>query len=181
MTLEEEYDRVRAISGDAFAPHCELIRDMASKVDHVVEFGTGLLVSTTAILAGQPRTFTTYDVNPHDGVPGLYEMRGRTDFKQVVQNDLEIEPVSCDMLFIDTNHTGEQLFAELTRHADGVRKWIVMHDTEGFATWDGYFGKPGLWPGLWKFSRVHECWRFAHVTRESWGLTVLERWAPRLK
>ena len=174
MTLEELYEQARD-GTSAVAGHCWFLRNLASQVDEVVEFGTGDLVSATAILAGQPKRFTTYDVKAADRVPALAELSGATEFRAIVQSSLEVEPVACDLLFIDTCHTGRQLYAELTRHGDGVRQWIAMHDTEAFAMWDEWFREPGLWPAIWRWQRDHGEWRTAYVTRDSCGLTLLER------
>jgi hypothetical protein len=79
------------------------------------------------------------------------------------------------LLLIDTIHTGRQLYAELKRHGDAVRRWIALHDTEAFAVWDELLEEPGLWPALWRWLRDRPEWRAAYVSRESYGLTILER------
>jgi hypothetical protein len=43
---------------------------------------------------------------------------------------VDIEPT--DLLFIDSKHTNKHLRAELSRHKDKVRKYIIFHDTTLF-------------------------------------------------
>lgn len=175
MTLDELFARVCSESSN-MQGHCRTLRDLAAQCDEVIEFGTGDLVSTTALLAGQPRRFTTYDVESKPDAERLAEVCGRTEFYFSQLGSLDVPPVACDMLFIDTIHTGRHLYAELLRHAAGVRRWIVLHDTEAFALWDDCLQEPGLWPAIWRWLRDNHDWRIASVSRECFGLTILERW-----
>lgn len=53
-------------SGSDICEHLELLRELASKCDHVTEFGTRHADgSTVAFLAAQPETFITWDVDPY--------------------------------------------------------------------------------------------------------------------
>jgi hypothetical protein len=134
--------------------HLPLLRELASKCKHVTEFGMRWANgSTIAFLAAQPETFISWDLDPQSVVSqqvfNLVQSRGKTAFQPRCGDTLKISPIeSTDLLFIDTLHTGRQLFAELCRHAEPrrsplpVRKYLVFHDTETFR-YIGEDGQPG--------------------------------------
>lgn len=83
-----------------------------------------------------------------------------------------------DLLFIDTLHVYAQLAAELNRHQDKVRQYIVLHDTSLFADRDeGHDGGVGLWPAV---EALLAEGRFVLKARfhNNNGLTILERRVP---
>lgn len=161
--------------------HLELIREYASRVEHVTEFGMrGANGSTVALLAAQPATFVSWDINPHavvsQTVLDLLSERGRTDFQPRVGNTLNINIEETDLLFIDTLHTYKQLKAELDRHATKVRKYIIFHDTKTF----GAKGEDGNEPGLraairWlQVAKMFPLWQLVEDRDNNNGLVVLE-------
>ena len=171
--------------------HLDLLRSLASECEHVTEFGVrGANGSTVALMAGQPETLVSYDINPGSfiGNPwalNLMTVAGRTRWQPRVGNTLTmpvIEPT--DLLFIDTYHTGNQLQSELVRHADPVantvRRYLAFHDTVTF----GYVGEDGKPPGLrdairW-FQKCHAfpVWELMEDRKNNNGLVVLKnlRW-----
>jgi hypothetical protein len=165
--------------------HLLLLRDLASKCDHVTEFGVRGGTSTVAFLAGQPKTLVSWDIEWRwiisQRMADLSFVAGDTNFQPRVGNTLEIITEPTDLLFIDTLHTARQLKAELTRHCDPafdrVRKYLVFHDTATF----GYVGEDGTEPGLraairW-FQREHAfpLWLLIEDRKNNNGLVVLER------
>jgi RNAse (barnase) inhibitor barstar len=120
--------------------HLPTLRDLASECEHVTEMGVRYCVSTFAFLEGKPKEIVCIDiVHPSTYVP----QEGGKNFDKVLSLaqeygikfsfierstlDIEIEPT--DLLFIDTDHTYEQLKKELELHSDKVRKYIALHDT----------------------------------------------------
>jgi cephalosporin hydroxylase len=167
--------------------HLPRLRELASKCEHVTEFGMREAGgSTLAILAAQPKTFISWDINPwsivSQRVSDLLYVAGRTKFEPRVGDTLKIAPIEpTDMLFIDSLHTAKQLKAELERHADpirlAIRKYIVFHDTVTF----GFQGEDGSVPGLraairW-FQMEHSfpLWQLVEDRENCNGLVVLER------
>lgn len=164
--------------------HLDVLREYASRCEHVTEMGTrGANGSTIALLAAQPETFIAWDVNPlsivSQPVLDLACNAGRTRFQPRVGNTLEIVIEPTDLLFIDTWHVWHQLRAELERHADPVantvRKYLIFHDTATF----GDVGEDGSTPGLrevirW-FQRCHAfpIWSVAEDRKNNNGLVVL--------
>jgi predicted O-methyltransferase YrrM len=176
MNLEDLYHRAWQTPYNV-NEHCPTLRLLASEADSVVEFGTNAAVSTTAILAGQPKRFMTVDLNPSPEAEKLRAVAGRTAFEILQADSLVIEIDSCDLLFIDSKHTAEQLAGELDRHAVKVRRWIVLHDTVTFGL-TGEDGGRGLQAALATYLADHREWRIAAEWRNNNGLTVLKRFPP---
>lgn len=130
-----------------FSEHVATLHHLAWQCDHVTEMGVRTGVSTAAILGAHPRRHVAYDVDRHPQVAMLAEVAGPTElvFRQEDVLTVDIEPT--DLLFIDTRHTYAQLAAELARHANKARRYIVLHDTTTFGR-RGEDGGPGLMPAV---------------------------------
>lgn len=168
--------------------HLPRLRELASECDHVTEFGMRGGVSTVALLAAQPKTLVSWDLNPltvvSQRVADLVAVRGATDFQPRVGNTLEVFAEPTDLLFIDTLHTATQLKAELERHVDPtqdrVRKYLAFHDTETFGSRGEDGTEPGLRAAIRWFQRNHAfpLWKLIDDRRNCNGLVVLERVRP---
>jgi len=109
----------------------DAIVDFVSRCETAAEFGVREGGSTAGILKGHPKKLVSYDINPFPLV-AEYAAAAAAEgiefvFKQ--QDDcLElIEPV--DFLFIDAEHTYDQIHKELQMHSGQVKKYIGFHDT----------------------------------------------------
>jgi glycosyltransferase involved in cell wall biosynthesis len=201
--IKENYARACTRQSD-INEHVPTLAHYAEQCNTVCEFGVRSGVSTwgfaDGLLAkarqGQSVRLDGYDL---DAAPEAYKQLMAADklgiqvaFHQ--ENDLEIAPVTCDLLFIDTFHVYGQLKRELALHASGVNKFIIMHDTtvdelEGEvirAGWDAatyakITGIPasellvGLWPAVSEFLTAHPEWILRTRYTNNNGLTVLER------
>lgn len=148
--------------------HLNTLRAYAGRSERVVEFGTRGGVSTLALLDGQPSSLITVDVDKNlVNVDHIYECVGDTKFSSIIKSSLEYEIGVCDLLFIDTDHTYEQLSAELNMHNQSVTRWIIMHDTESYA---------GCKLAVNDFISNHKVYwkQLVHYTNNN-GLTILER------
>lgn len=154
--------------------HLPKLRELASQCDTVIEFGVRTARSSVALLAGQPKTLKSYDRRASPQVKLLERWRGKTDYQFRQADVLDVEPEACDLLFIDTKHTADQLAAELDRHAGGVRRWIALHDTKTFGE-RGEDGGPGLLVALRAFLRDHPEWGVVYRAEHNNGLMVLSR------
>lgn len=152
--------------------HLPVLLEYANKCKTVCEFGVRDGASTLAFLTADNVTqVTSYDIVPSESVlnyigPRAIKLKG---FDYRIQNVLEIE-LECayDMLFIDTEHTREQLEKELSLHAKDARKYIAFHDT----------GEPYgavLLPVIMEFMMYNKEWRVAYHSTDCHGLTILER------
>ena len=129
--------------------------------------------STVALLCGQPVRRVSYDINPFDDRDRIDAMRGRTSFQFHCADVLTVDIEPTDLLFIDTLHTYGQLRAELTRHSDAVRNWIIVHDTETFGV-NGEHGERGIMPAIEEFDSAG-AFRITERFANNHGLIVMER------
>lgn len=173
------------VAGGDTAEHLPFLRALAERPiprPVVVEMGVRGVVTTWAFLAARPAALVSVDL----AWPPAAELdaaraaavEAGVAFDFVLANTLDLEPIPCDVLFIDTLHTYAQLRAELDRHAGKVSRFIALHDTETY----GYRGEDGTEPGL--RAAVQEFleafgeerpWRVVHDAPECNGLVVLER------
>lgn len=181
--LEEAFARVKADPAAAdIAEHMDLLREYASKCEHITEFGMRGGASTISMLAAQPLTLISWDINPFSVISqnsmAFLLMANRTEFQPRVGDTLKIAPIEpTDMLFIDTLHTGKQLIAELIRHAWGVKKYLAFHDTWTFGYEDEGGGGVGLRPAIRSFQREYSfpLWCLKEDRKNCNGLVILER------
>ena len=162
-----------ARDGGDITEHLPKLRALASACDTVVEFGVFRGASSAAILAGTKGCLYSYDVDKQADVDALLDAAdGRWIFRICDSHKASIP--ECDMLFIDSWHTGEHLRGELEAHHTRVRRWIVMHDTETFGQ-RGEDGSPGLWGALQDWLALHPEWRLSEHFQNCNGLSILER------
>lgn len=153
--------------------HLGFLRGLAMQCETVVEFGFRGGESATAFLAGGTH-LTSYDINWTREADVLRHMvPSRFTFRK--QSSLVADILECDMLFIDSYHTGVQLASELARHHLKVSKWIVMHDTETFARVGQDKKTPGLMDAVEAFFHKHDDWRIMLHLPNNNGLTILRR------
>ncbi len=196
MTTAEEVRRIREEAFDVVAAspsdineHMRTLRRLASECSHVTEMGMRRGLSTLALLAAQPKTLISWDIDPRailsEQCATLHRLAGETNFQPRCGNTLEISPIEpTDMLFIDTLHTFAQLKAELWRHVFPdhftgkclcrVKRYIVFHDTETF----GYVGEDKKQPGLltaieWFQRNAMPIWGVVEKYENCNGLLVL--------
>ena len=163
-----------------FNEHVPILRDLAAQCEHVTEFGTRHGVSTVALVAAQPRVVVTVDkacAGCHIGF--LMAVAGETDLRLVQADSLEIDIEPTDLLFVDTFHSADQLFAELSKHAKQARRFIALHDTEapwGYADEGGTPGG-GIRAGLarWQATEEGQRWQMIEDRKNNHGFAVLKR------
>jgi hypothetical protein len=143
----------------------------AANVNSIVEFGVYTGLSTAAFLMGNPKKLRSFDITTENlsVLPELehYALSNNIDFKFQIGNSLEIEIDETDLLFIDTVHKKKHTLAELHRHADKVKKYIMFHDT---TEW------PGVFEAAFEFLIANHYWRIVEHCNRGSGLLVLERY-----
>lgn len=159
--------------------HLDVLRDLASECETVIEFGTRLGVSAVALIEGKPKTFTTCDVCKESSAEKMlaeFAASLGVAFSFLSADDRQIEIPPTDMLFIDTQHMYAQLKEELRLHANKVKKYLVFHDTTAFAnSGDLDPHDKGLWPAIEEFLAEHPEWTIMKRYTHNNGLTVLRR------
>lgn len=153
--------------------HLPILLGLAVSCSRVVELGFRSGRSVSAFLAAGARV-TAYDIHMCEPHVAVIKSLAGGKFTFHRGNSLKVDIPYCNMLFIDTYHTGEQLLAELTRHQDQVGRWIVMHDTVTFGE-KGEDGKPGLVWALQQFQKEHSEWPTKLHLPHNNGLTILGR------
>lgn len=167
--------RINQLAADTtcdIGEHLETLKSYAAKCDRVVEFGVRTGNSTLALLAGQPVTLISYDIEPFTGENFDLIMNAEDNFTEFYfeqASTLDITIEECDLLFIDTEHVYKQLRAELERHGNKARKWIAMHDTVSFST--------ELIPAINGFLSDNHHWHVIDHRLNNNGLMILERQA----
>lgn len=189
MTLEELYAK-HCQSGTAIAAHLPRLRQLATGCELAVEFGVKRGGSSTALLLGAARVLS-FDVLETASARQLEELVGeRWTYRLEDSRRAHIPP--CDLLFIDSLHTYEQVRAELDRHADQVQRWLVFHDVTTFGevgavgetgrqAWQYTPGKTvpancyGIRPAIDGLMIRDPSWHIHSRVVDSHGLLVLER------
>lgn len=157
--------------------HLATLSFLAQNARSIVEFGVRSGRSTCAFLHGLTThggALYSYDINADcaraiDAVDIPDNVTWR--FEPADTAALQTIP-ECDILFLDTLHTREQVEAEL-RHHGRVLQFIVLHDTELFGE-HGEMGRSGINLAVDAFLRAHP-WRILHHFPFCNGLTILAR------
>jgi cephalosporin hydroxylase len=149
--------------------HLLTLRDLAKECSHITEMGVRYIVSTWAFIEGMEKGKLVSIDHKHPSIYGgditAVEQACKDkgiNFTFIEADTREITIEKTDLLFIDTDHTYEQLSAELKKHANKAKKYIVLHDTESC---------PEMLPAISELKgwKVH-----AHYKNNN-GLTVLTK------
>ena len=166
MTLEELYETACAEPSD-INEHLPTLRKYAEQSKVVLELGTRYGTSTTALLAGQPNVLWSIDVNKCENQT-LRDAMGKTSLQFIQSDSLEwnTDGFRYDTLFIDTDHTFEQVTAELAKYSPRVEGWIILHDTISY---------PPVLDAVREFLNQFPQWLVIENHENNNGLIVLER------
>lgn len=112
--------------------HFPLIEKYGKQCEHITEFGVRSIVSTWGWVAARPKTLICYDKDIPTHLQDIYDTAASVgvNFEFHQGDTREIEIVETDLLFIDTDHSYEQMNIELNLHGNKARKFLVFHDTE---------------------------------------------------
>jgi glycosyltransferase involved in cell wall biosynthesis len=165
--LENMLNIAKNAPGSDINEHLQTLKNYADMCYSVIEMGVREGASTVAFLNSDSK-LTSYDLYISKNVTGYFEIAKRygkdCTYLQGDTRVLDIEP--CDMLFIDTEHTYEQLTIELNRHHSKVKSFIAFHDTVTF---------PDLLVALNDFLKDHSEWTIIEHHTNNNGLTVIAR------
>lgn len=92
-----------------------------------------------------------------------------SEYQFIHSNDLLIEPIPCDILFIDSNHQEEQTYLELKKFSSSVNTFIALHDVnpEYFQTIKGF--------NRWFSEEGNADWEEYYRDYDGCGLLVIKR------
>jgi len=128
----EEYFALCMIANYPTSEHLATLRRLAADVAAVAELGTWHGDSAFAFMMGAPDTMICVDQNPckyPQALEAVAEYNG-VAFQFLQEDTREVDLPEVDLLFVDSDHTYEQVHAELTAHIDQVRRYLVFHDTD---------------------------------------------------
>lgn len=199
--IEKLYD-FKCINAPSIFEHLPTLYKYALECDSVIELGTGPIQeppnishvsSIYSFLKAKIKWIRTYDISYHQDIElaiGLGKNIGLDiEFIKVnipswfaLKDPFSSYPVifkeKVDLLFIDTKHTGIQLYQELIRNHKNVNKYIIMHDTVTFGQPNSkhYIGDYGLINAINNF--IMTCpkeWTIKEHFNNCHGLTIMER------
>ncbi|MFA5715276.1 MAG: hypothetical protein WC998_06030 [Candidatus Paceibacterota bacterium] len=147
----------------------------AKQCKHITEFGTALGDSATVFASTFPDKLISYDiVNKID--PQLVAiLKKNINFSFMLCSSLEANIEETDLLFIDSLHNYIQLYSELFKHSDFVKKFILIHDTTIFGDKNEIGVGVGLNYAISDFLERHSEWEVDKICIEGNGLTILKR------
>lgn len=170
-TLEDWYSEAHSTSSD-INEHVPTLREWAAKSETVVEFGARA-ASTVALVAGVKGKVTSYaPKQPREFGPLTALAKEKYEFRKGDSLTTEIE--ETDGLFIDTEHTADRFYKELTQLAPKVKHWIAAHDTAVYGE-KSPDGGPGLLPALRRFLTENREWTVVRRDLNNNGLVILSR------
>ena len=180
FTLQQTYEWLLNVPRD-LDRHMPMLKDLAANCDHVTEF-TKRRESSVALLAGNPSKVVSYqqerDVLVTHTLHDILK-RSPTQRKMAwtshVGDTLEVEIIEpTDMLFVDSEHNGRRVYAELAKHGHMVNRYLVFHDVALYGA-KGDDGKAGLISGIKKYVDENPEWFAMYLTPDQNGLLVLAR------
>jgi len=167
--------------------HLPIIKKYSELCDSVTEMGVRYIVSTWALLAGNPKKITCYDIltgldmnifQKNLSEIELLAKKNNTEFNFIHANVLEIEIDETDLLLIDTYHEYNQMKKELELHGNKAKKFLIFHDTTTFGEFGETFKEPntiGIWYAIEEFLKDNNHWEIVEKLTNNNGLTVLKR------
>lgn len=176
--IEQKYKELKEKRSD-INEHLSTLKRYTEQSDHVTEMGVRWIVSTWAFLAGNPKRMVSIDItHPKSFGANLDEIidaanGAKIDFEFKLEDTTKNEIEETDLLFIDTWHCYKQLKSEF-RHANKVRKYIILHDTKTFGV-KGEDGGEGIINAITEFLVSNNDWRIKELYTNNNGLIVLNR------
>lgn len=194
--LKQKYNETSTNENTDMYLHIPILSMIASRGNSVLELGVRDIQSTWGFLSGLSRESFGYYIikNPHKlefisqrrlvsvdlfdpadqgaDINEVYDIakENDVDFKFIKGNTLDIElEESFDCIFFDTDHTYEQLSAEIKKYSPKATNWLIFHDTSRF-------GKV-LIPAINEFLEENKEWIIVPnmSTNQCKGLTVLAK------
>lgn len=182
MNRLEEIFIKKHITPSDINEHLPVLRKYSEECDVIVELGVRTIVSTWAFLLGTPKKLISVDIkHPNEynskDLPLVEEISKEigVDFNFILSDSRTVEIPECDLLFIDTLHTYNQIKKELEIHSSKVKKYMIFHDTETFRTIGEVNGETGIWPAIEEFLLKNPEWEITEILKNNNGLTIIKK------
>ena len=177
--ITEHYNRLCEQVSD-INQHLPTLMKYASECEHITEMGVRGIVSTFALLMGEPKRMISYDINVPVGIGAVIHWANTDgiDFDFRLGDTTQLTIGETDLLFIDTLHNYNQLKRELELHSDKVRKYLIFHDTTSYEyigeSYDGKVDEKGIWYAIEELIEEGK-WEIKERYTNNNGLTILKR------
>jgi cephalosporin hydroxylase len=165
--------------------HLATFQRLGAECETICEFGIGWGTSTWAFLSTKPKWMRSYDIQDYEQLGLLKETAKNMnwDWQLLLQNTAEpsFHIEECDLLFVDSLHTGDHVEAELRHNAQYVKKYIIFHDIVKFGSIGqnsiGMItpGVRGINSAIDDFLANHPEWQVKERYENCHGLLVIER------
>lgn len=175
--MSELRKRFRELMGQGLdiSEHLGLLYGLAAS-PHVLtigEIGFRSGVSTTALaLAGKP--VFSIDIAPIKKHVQWFAQHAK-HVNVLTGDSLKVDPIKCDLLLIDGEHTYTQVSKELARWSPSVGRWIALHDVETFGDVGRDKKKLGLKKAIDEFIDANDEWTIQIWLKNNNGMAVLQR------
>jgi len=130
LNVEQKIEEL-SNSGCDICEHFPLMLKYGKQCEHITEMGVRNVVSTWGWIGSNPKKLICYDIRRSNEVQDAIDTAADLglDFKFHEADTRIIEIEETDLLFIDTEHTYDQMQKELELHGNKARKFIIFHDT----------------------------------------------------
>lgn len=172
--LTTHYRTAAETPSDIFR-HIPVLYKYALDCNHITEFGTRKVVSSWAFAYAKPQKIILYDLIFNEYIENFISICKNNNIEVVFkkENTRSVSSIEeTDLLFIDTEHSYEQVKKELTNF-NKVRKYIIFHDTETFGKKDYDGNGKGIMPAIEEFLNDNTDWEVEFQTTINNGLTVI--------
>ena len=159
--VEEKYQYLKSAPSD-INEHLPTIKKYTEECDSVLELGVRWIVAAYAFLAGNPKKYVGMDLDEPS--------RWGADLDPAIYNSLP----NFDLIFIDTDHTYEQVKNELEIYHKKCNKYLMLHDTVSFRYGGFKEDKKGIWEAITEFLENHPEWELWESFANNNGLTILK-------
>jgi cephalosporin hydroxylase len=182
--VEEKYQYLKSAPSD-INEHLPTLKKYTEECESVLELGVRWIVAAYAFLAGNPKKYVGLDLD-HPEVHGAdvellrrgAEQRG-IDFTMIVGDDLDDDLYNTlpnfDLIFIDTDHTYEQVKSELEIYHNKCNRYLILHDTVSFRYGGFNNDTKGIWTAITEFLEGNDEWELWESFANNNGLTILRR------
>ena len=183
--VKEHVEHLKTAPPFEINEHLATFQRYASECETIAEFGVATGTSTWAFLSTQPKRMRSYDWGecPVESIKEACQTLG-LDWQFILQDtgaeDFHIE--QCDLLFVDSMHTGDHVEKELRHNAPYVNKYIILHDTVKYGEWgqgppigDVTPGVRGINSAIAQFLEENPAWVEHERFYNNNGLVVLKK------
>jgi hypothetical protein len=167
MNIHEEFLRCTQIKQSDIYEHLPTLQKYADECNHITEFGVRYADGSTVAFLNSKAKLISYDIVKTEGTTRLLDICKENNKEWIlkIESTTECEIEETDMLFIDTEHTHDQVTKEL-RVVDKVKKYIAFHDTDNVEVMRAIFD----------FMKLHKDeWVLEDSFENCHGLIILRR------